>query len=75
MERVYSGREYIGGIRKSKKCNGKDRRIREGKIWGKNIKNKTEERKRDKVKSRGGRVQERGIAREIYGKVVIWVGW
>ena len=35
------------------------------------MKNKTEERKRDKVKPRDGRVQEREIAREIYGKVVI----
>ena len=35
------------------------------------MKNKIEETKRDKVKSRGRRVQERGIAREIYGKIVI----
>ena len=38
------------------------------------MKNKIKERKRDKVKSRGERVQERGIAREIYGEIVIWVG-
>jgi len=38
------------------------------------MKNKTEERKGDKVKPRGRRVQERRIAREIYSKVVIWVG-
>jgi len=38
------------------------------------MKNKTKERKRDKVKSRGRRVQERGIARVIYSKVVIWMG-
>ena len=38
------------------------------------MKNKTEERKGDKVKLRGRRVQERGITREIYSKVVIWVG-
>ena len=38
------------------------------------MKNKTEERKGDKVKPRGGRVQERRIAREIYSEVVIWVG-
>ena len=38
------------------------------------MKNKIEERKGDKVKSRSRRVQERGVAREIYGKVVIWVG-
>ena len=35
------------------------------------MKNKIEERKGDKVKSRGRRIQERGIAREIYGKTVI----
>ncbi len=35
------------------------------------MKNKTEERKGDKVKSRGRRIQERGIAREIYGETVI----
>ena len=29
------------------------------------------ERKRNKVKSRGRRIQERGVAKEIYGKVVI----
>jgi len=33
-------------------------------------KNKKEE---NKVKFRGRRVQERGITREIYGEVVIWV--
>ena len=38
------------------------------------MKNKIEEKKRDEVKSRGERVQERRIAREIYGKIVIWVG-
>ena len=38
------------------------------------MKNKIKERKEDKVKSRGKRVQERGIAREIYGKIVIWMG-
>ncbi len=38
------------------------------------MKNKTEERKRDKVKPRGGRVQEREIARKIYSEVIIWVG-
>ena len=38
------------------------------------MKNKIKERKGDEVKSRGGRVQERGIAREIYSKVVIWMG-
>ena len=37
------------------------------------MKNKIKERKRDEVKSKGGKVQERGIAREIYGKIVIWV--
>jgi len=38
------------------------------------MKNKTEERKGNKVKPRSGRVQKRGITREIYSKVVIWVG-
>ena len=38
------------------------------------MKNKIEEKKGDKVKSRGRRVQERGISREIYGKIVICVG-
>ena len=38
------------------------------------MKNKIEERKGDKVKPRDKRVQKRGIAREIYGKIVIWVG-
>jgi len=38
------------------------------------MKNNPEERKKDKVKPRSRRVQERGIAREIYGKVVIWMG-
>jgi len=32
MERVYSGREYIEGIRESEEWNGKGRRIREGKV-------------------------------------------
>ena len=32
MERIYSGREYIGEIRKSEECNGKGRRIQKGKI-------------------------------------------
>ena len=35
------------------------------------MKNKSEERKEDKVKSRGGRIQEREITRKIYNKVVI----
>ena len=35
------------------------------------MKNKIKERKEDKVKSRGKRVQERGIARKIYSKIVI----
>ena len=38
------------------------------------MKNKIEKREEDKVKPRGGRVQERGIARKIYNEVVIWVG-
>ena len=38
------------------------------------MKNKIKERKGDEVKSRGRRVQEREIAREIYSKVVIWMG-
>jgi len=38
------------------------------------MKNKTEERKGDKTKSRGRRVQERRVTREIYSEVVIWVG-
>ena len=38
------------------------------------MKNKTEERKEDEVKSRGRRIQERGITRKIYSEVVIWVG-
>ena len=38
------------------------------------MKNKIKERKRDEVKSRGGRVQESGIARKICGEIVIWVG-
>ena len=38
------------------------------------MKNKSKERKGDEVKSRGGRIQERGITREIYSKVVIWIG-
>jgi len=37
------------------------------------MKNKNKKRERDEVKSRDRRVQERGIAREMYGKVVIWV--
>jgi len=37
------------------------------------MKNKIEERKRDKVKPRDEKVQEREIAREIYSKVIIWV--
>ena len=37
------------------------------------MKNKNKKRKKDEVKSRGGRVQEREIAREIYSEVVIWV--
>jgi len=35
------------------------------------MKNKTKERKRDKVKPRDRRVQEREITRKIYGEVVI----
>ena len=38
------------------------------------MKNKIEERKGDKVKSKSRGVQERRVARKIYGKVVIWVG-
>jgi len=38
------------------------------------MKNKIKERKGDKVKSRGERVQEKRIAREIYGEIVIWMG-
>jgi len=37
------------------------------------MKDKNKKRERDEVKFRGGRIQERGVAREIYGKVVIWV--
>ena len=73
MERVYSRREYMREIKESEECNRKGRRIRKGKIWGRNTKNKIEERKGDKVKPRSGRVQERGVAREIYSKIVIWV--
>ena len=35
------------------------------------MKNKSKERKGDEVKPRGKRIQERGITREIYSKVVI----
>jgi len=35
------------------------------------MKNKTEERKGDKTKPRGRRVQERRVTRKIYGEVVI----
>jgi len=35
------------------------------------MKNKNKKGERDEVKFRGRRVQERGIAREIYDKVVI----
>jgi len=38
------------------------------------MKNKNKKKERDKVKSKGGRVQERRISRKIYSKVVIWVG-
>ena len=38
------------------------------------MKNKNKERKEDKVKSRGRGIQKRRVTREIYGKVVIWVG-
>ena len=38
------------------------------------MKNKSKERKGDEVKPRGGRIQEREITREIYSKVVIWMG-
>ena len=31
-------------------------------------------RGKDKVKSRGRRVQKRGVTRKIYSKVVIWMG-
>ncbi len=75
MERVYSRRKYVGGNREPEECDGKGRRIWEREIWRRNMKNKNKKKERDKVKSRGGRVQERGIAREIYNKVVIWVGW
>ena len=37
------------------------------------MKNKNEERERDKVESRSWRVQKRRVARKIYGEVVIWV--
>jgi len=37
------------------------------------MKNKNKKKERDKVKSRGRRVQERRIARKIYSEVVIWV--
>ena len=37
------------------------------------MKNKNEERKGDKVKSRNRGIQKRRVTREIYGKVVIWV--
>ena len=39
----------MGGIRKSEECNGKGRRIQEEKIWGRNTKNKTEEKKEIKL--------------------------
>ena len=71
MERVYSRRKYVEGIRKSEEYKRGDRRIWEGEIWGRNMKNKSKERKGDEVKPRGGRIQERGITREIYSKVVI----
>jgi len=38
------------------------------------MKDKNKKRERDEVKSRGRRVQERGVTREIYSEVVIWVG-
>ena len=38
------------------------------------MKNKIEERKGDKVKSSGRKIQERGIAKEIYSEIVIWIG-
>ena len=38
------------------------------------MKNKSEERKGDEVKSRGRRIQKREITRKIYNEVVIWVG-
>ena len=35
---------------------------------------KIKKRKRYEVKFRGGRVQEKEVARKIYNKVVIWMG-
>jgi len=38
------------------------------------MKNKSEKRKGDEVKSRGRGIQKRRVIREIYSEVVIWVG-
>ena len=59
------------GIRKFEECKGEDRRIWEGEIWGRNMKNKSEERKRNEVKSRGREIQKKRVTREIYGEVII----
>ena len=69
MKRVYSGRKYMGGVRKFKEHDKEGRGIWEGKIWEGNMKNT--ERKGDKVKSRGWKVQERGVTKKIYSEVVI----
>ena len=71
MERVYSGREYIEGIRESEEWNGKGRRIREGKVWGRNTKNKTKEKEiklnPETEKFKRGELPERYTAKLLYG--------
>ena len=62
------------GLENLKNAMKKVEKFEKGRFEEENTKNKIEERKEEKVKSRGRRVQERGIAREIYSKVVIWIG-
>ena len=65
----------MGGIGEFEECGKEDRRIWEGEIWGRNMKNKNKKIKENKVKSRDRGIQKRRVTREIYSKVVIWVGW
>ena len=51
MERVYSRGKYIGEIEEFEKCDEEGRRVWERKIQRRNMKNKIEKRKGDKVKS------------------------
>ena len=75
MEEVYSRKWYMGKRERFRKYK------RVGEWVQRKIRNRSKKIREDKrkieskVESKGRWVQEKWATREVYGKVVVWLGW